>query len=176
MIKERGSSGRTLIGTTQYGRDGAVHGEVVRLSHKRSTNSLMRSVHIETDNAQHRHSEHRRHSTTRQAYSTKAYCRLRILIRRRPEKFQQTGVLGHGNKTFYASFTHYAMGDGRMPEQVEQYRLNAEKCLELAQTFNDLEAKRTMLAMADAWLMLAAQRVKNVETVDMLFGLMEAEG
>ena len=85
-------------------------------------------------------------------------------------------MLGHGNKTFYASFMHYAMGDGRMPEQVEQYRLNAEKCLELAQTFNDLEAKRTMLAMADAWLMLAAQRVKNVETVDMLFGLMEAEG
>jgi hypothetical protein len=48
----------------------------------------------------------------------------------------------------------YEMGDGRMPEQVEQYRLSAEKCLELAQTFNDLEAKRTMLAMADAWLTL----------------------
>ena len=63
-----------------------------------------------------------------------------------------------------------------MSEQVERYRLNAEKCLEVAQTFNDLEVKRTMLAMADAWLMLAAQRVKNVETVDILFGLMEAEG
>ncbi len=63
-----------------------------------------------------------------------------------------------------------------MPQQVEQYRLHAEKCLELAQTFKDLEAKRTMLAMANAWLMLPAQRVKNVETVDMLFGPIEAEG
>jgi hypothetical protein len=73
------------------------------------------------------------------------------------------GVLGHGNKTFYASFIRYAMGDGRMPEQVERYRLNAEKC-------------RTMLGMADAWLTLAAQHVRNVETVDVLFGPMEAEG
>lgn len=86
------------------------------------------------------------------------------------------GVLGHGNRTFYASFIRYAMGDGRMPEQVERYRLNAEKCLELAQTFNDLEVKRTMLGMADAWLTLAAQHVRNVETVDVLFGPMEAEG
>jgi hypothetical protein len=51
----------------------------------------------------------------------------------------------------------------QMPERVDRYRLNAEKCYELAQNFKDPEAKRTMLAMADAWLMLAAQRVKNVE-------------
>jgi hypothetical protein len=63
-----------------------------------------------------------------------------------------------------------------MPEQVEQYRLNAEKCRELAQTVADLEAKRTMLTMADAWLILAAQRVKTVETVDVIFGPTEAEG
>ena len=50
---------------------------------------------------------------------------------------------------------------------VETYRLNAEKCLELAQTFNDQErkrVKRVMLDMANAWLLLAAQREKNVET------------
>jgi hypothetical protein len=49
-----------------------------------------------------------------------------------------------------------------MPERVEQYRLNAEKCFEAAKTFNDPEAKRTMFAMADAWTMLAVQRVKNI--------------
>jgi hypothetical protein len=49
-------------------------------------------------------------------------------------------------------------------ELVERYRRNAEKCHELAQTFKDLDAKRTMLAMADAWLVLAAQREKNIET------------
>jgi hypothetical protein len=82
------------------------------------------------------------------------------------EEPSRPGVLGHGNKTFYASFIRYAMGDGPMSEQVERYRLNAEKCLEVAQTFNDLEVKRTMLGMADAWLTLAAQHVRNVETVD----------
>ncbi len=49
-----------------------------------------------------------------------------------------------------------------MPKQVEKYRLNAEKCFEAAKTFNDPEAKRTMLAMAHAWTMLAVQRVKNI--------------
>ena len=53
-----------------------------------------------------------------------------------------------------------------MPERVEHYRLNADKCLELAGTFKDPDAKRTMFAMADAWLTLAGQRVKNIETVD----------
>jgi hypothetical protein len=57
-------------------------------------------------------------------------------------------------------------GTGRMPERVGQYRLNADKCLELAETFKDPDAKRTMFAMATAWLTLAEQRVKNIETVD----------
>ena len=52
-----------------------------------------------------------------------------------------------------------------MPERVEQYRLNADKCLELAQTFKDPDAKRTMFAMADVWLKLAGQRVKNIAPV-----------
>ena len=34
------------------------HGEAVRLSHRRSTESLMRPARTETDNAQHQHSEH----------------------------------------------------------------------------------------------------------------------
>ena len=50
-------------------------------------------------------------------------------------------------------------------EREAQYRLNAEKCLELATTFSDPESKRALLVMANAWLMLAAQRSKNSETI-----------
>jgi hypothetical protein len=46
-------------------------------------------------------------------------------------------------------------------ELLQRYRRNAEKCLQLAQTFNDLDAKRALLVMANAWLMLAAQRQKK---------------
>ena len=53
-----------------------------------------------------------------------------------------------------------------MPERVDLYRLNAEKCLELAESFKDPDAKRTLFAMSAAWLTLAAQRVKNIETAD----------
>ncbi len=51
-----------------------------------------------------------------------------------------------------------------MTERVERYRRNAEKCLELAQSFNDAGAKRALLVMANAWHMLAARGEKNVET------------
>jgi hypothetical protein len=54
---------------------------------------------------------------------------------------------------------------GAGDERLERYRLNAEKCLALAQTFNDRESKRAMLGMANAWLTLAEQHVKNSETV-----------
>jgi hypothetical protein len=50
-------------------------------------------------------------------------------------------------------------------ERLERYRLNAEKCLALAQKFNDQESKRAMLGMANAWLTLAEQHLKNSETV-----------
>jgi hypothetical protein len=53
-----------------------------------------------------------------------------------------------------------------MPERADQYRLHADKCLELAESFKDPDAKRTLFAMAAAWLTLVAQRVKNIETVD----------
>ncbi len=53
------------------------------------------------------------------------------------------------------------MGDSLL----ETYRRNAEKCLELAQTFNGRESKRNLLAMASAWLTLAEQHLKNSETV-----------
>src|SRR6516162_8775167 len=43
-----------------------------------------------------------------------------------------------------------------------RYRLNAEKCLELARTFKDFESKRSLVAMAKAWFALA-QRSKNIE-------------
>jgi len=47
-------------------------------------------------------------------------------------------------------------------ELVEQYRRNAQKCIQLVQNFSDLEAKRALLVMANAWLALAAQREKNI--------------
>jgi hypothetical protein len=47
-------------------------------------------------------------------------------------------------------------------ELLERYRRNAEKCLQLAQSFNDPEAKRSLLVMANAWLTLAAQREKKI--------------
>ena len=50
-----------------------------------------------------------------------------------------------------------------MTELVKRYRRNAEKCLRLVQSFNDLEAKRSLLTMANAWLALAAQREKYIE-------------
>ena len=50
-----------------------------------------------------------------------------------------------------------------MTELVNRYRRNAERCLRLVQNFNDAEAKRSLLAMANAWLMLAAQRAKNID-------------
>jgi hypothetical protein len=50
-------------------------------------------------------------------------------------------------------------------KRLERYRRNAEKCLELAQTFNDQERKRVMLSMANAWLTLAETHLRNSETV-----------
>ena len=51
-------------------------------------------------------------------------------------------------------------GDPRM----QTYRRNAEKCLELAQTFNDRERRLAMLGMANAWLSLAEQQLRNLST------------
>ena len=51
-----------------------------------------------------------------------------------------------------------------MDERLERYRLNAEKCLTLAQTFNDHQSKRTLIEMANTWLKLAEQHLKNSET------------
>lgn len=50
-----------------------------------------------------------------------------------------------------------------MTELVERYRRNADKCLRLVQNFSDLQAKRSLLMMANAWLVLAAQRQKTIE-------------
>jgi len=44
-----------------------------------------------------------------------------------------------------------------MTARSEWYRLNAEKCLALAQRSNDPESQRSLLAMANAWLALAEQ-------------------
>ncbi len=50
-----------------------------------------------------------------------------------------------------------------MPKRVDQYRLSAVRCFELSQTSKDPDAKRALFPMADAWQMLATQRVKNIE-------------
>jgi len=50
-----------------------------------------------------------------------------------------------------------------MAELINRYRLNAEKCLELARTFKEVESKRSLMVMANAWLALAAQRSKNID-------------
>jgi predicted RNA-binding Zn-ribbon protein involved in translation (DUF1610 family) len=47
--------------------------------------------------------------------------------------------------------------------RVDRYRQNAQKCFALAQKFKDPDARRSLFAMADAWVMLATQRVKHVE-------------
>ena len=52
-----------------------------------------------------------------------------------------------------------------MTERVKQYRLNAEKCFELAKRLSDPESKHSLLVIANAWLTLAAQRAKNIETI-----------
>ena len=49
-------------------------------------------------------------------------------------------------------------------ERLERYRLNAEKCLALAQTFSDPQNKHTLIGMANTWLKLAEQHLKNRET------------
>jgi len=48
---------------------------------------------------------------------------------------------------------------------LENYRRNAEKCFDLAQRFNDPESKRSLLAMANAWLMLAERHLKSSKAV-----------
>jgi hypothetical protein len=64
----------------------------------------------------------------------------------------------------FARLGYSLRGDLRVTELVERYRLNAEKCLQLAQNFQELQAKRELLVMANAWLVLAMQREKNIET------------
>jgi len=48
---------------------------------------------------------------------------------------------------------------------MQTYRLNAEKCLVLARTFNDRERRLAFLGMVNAWLTLAEQHLRNRETV-----------
>jgi len=56
-----------------------------------------------------------------------------------------------------------------MTERVEQYLRNADKCFELAKRLGDPESKHSLFLIANAWLMLAAQRAKNVETMPYSF-------
>src|SRR5262249_48598727 len=48
---------------------------------------------------------------------------------------------------------------------MQTYRLNAEKCLVLARSFNDRERRLALLDMANAWLTLTERHLRNREAV-----------
>jgi hypothetical protein len=50
-------------------------------------------------------------------------------------------------------------------ELVAVYRLHAAQCTEIAQHSRDPETKLTLLTIAQAWLTLADQAMKNSETI-----------
>jgi hypothetical protein len=50
-------------------------------------------------------------------------------------------------------------------EAVAAYRLHSAQCAEIAQRSKEPEIKLALLTMAQAWLMLADQAMKNSETV-----------
>jgi hypothetical protein len=45
------------------------------------------------------------------------------------------------------------------------YRINAAKCVDIAHRSSDSETKFALLGMAQSWLTLAGQAMKNSETV-----------
>jgi hypothetical protein len=50
-------------------------------------------------------------------------------------------------------------------EFASRYRLHAAHCVELAELISDAEGRLGLLAMAQSWLALAEQAIKNSETV-----------
>jgi hypothetical protein len=50
-------------------------------------------------------------------------------------------------------------------ELVATYQLHAANCIEIAQRTTDPKSRLSLLAMAQSWLKLAEQAVKNSETV-----------
>ena len=50
-------------------------------------------------------------------------------------------------------------------ELAQAYRLNAAKCIDIAQKSSEPEIKVALLSMAQSWLALAEQALKNSETV-----------
>jgi hypothetical protein len=56
-------------------------------------------------------------------------------------------------------------GDGMHPDElVATYQLHAANCIEIAQRTTDPKSRLSLLAMAQSWLNLAEQAVKNSET------------
>jgi hypothetical protein len=51
--------------------------------------------------------------------------------------------------------------NGVAGDEVAKYRLNAGKCLRLADAFSDPKSKRALLIMASAWLNLAERRLSR---------------
>jgi hypothetical protein len=55
-----------------------------------------------------------------------------------------------------------------MSDLVEHYRLCAAECVRLAQHVSVLKQKLALLDMAQSWLALAEQALKNAETIEFL--------
>jgi hypothetical protein len=55
-----------------------------------------------------------------------------------------------------------------MSDLVERYRSYAAECVRLAQDVSVLKQKLTLLDMAQSWLALADQALKNAETIESL--------
>lgn len=51
--------------------------------------------------------------------------------------------------------------DGAAGDEAARYRLNAGKCLRLADVFSDPKSKQALLIMASAWLNLAERRLSR---------------
>ena len=78
-----------------------------------------------------------------------------------PEQSLFARVLCSGNSSLDKSGSRRMARDGRL----DAYRSN-EKCLQLAQAFNDQERRLATLSMAAAWLSLAEQHLKNCEIAE----------
>jgi hypothetical protein len=59
-------------------------------------------------------------------------------------------------------------------ELTERYRLNAERCFDLAETLKSSESKRLVLAMADGWLRLVAPAPDKEGPADARFSIAAA--
>jgi hypothetical protein len=57
-------------------------------------------------------------------------------------------------------------GEEMQPDEIgAKYRLHAAHCIDIARRISDARSRLALLAMAQSWLALAEQAIKNSETV-----------